>query len=356
MRTTGTLVAVLAVGALAAGCGGQDEDGAQAPAGPQAPAQGDARFEPIKAFLLDHTKDLMAATGELKVQAAQYAQAPEDGRVEAAAELVPAMQETWREANPAYEEAEGIVAGVPELSDFDVIIDAGSSGEDPENAVPFDLELSDGRTLEQPGNLFFLTETSLWGTEERFVVPDVEPDLDGDGEVTFGEALPDPAFLQAATATFDRYARELDAAAKRWEPTREDVFNAVVVMTPTMSEYFEAWKNSRFVAGEDADEASFVGTSRLSDIADILSGLTVVYEGIEPLIGRESAQQAQQTDQSLDELLAFVEGLRDEEAGGERFTAQQADTLGSEAQGRAEAIAGQVSQAAARLGIEVDAG
>jgi hypothetical protein len=25
-----------------------------------------------------------------------------------------------------------------------------------------------------------------------------------------------------------------------------------------MSEYFEAWKNSRFVAGEDASEASFV--------------------------------------------------------------------------------------------------
>jgi hypothetical protein len=173
----------------------------------------------------------VAATGELKAQAAQYAQVPEEQRVEAAAELVPAMQETWRAANPAYEEAEGIVAGVPELSEFDVILDAGSSGEDPESAGPFDLELPDGRTLEQPGNLFFLTETSLWGTEERFVVPDMEPDLDGDGEVTFGEALPEPAFLQAATATFDRYARELDAAAKRWEPTREDVFNAVVVMT-----------------------------------------------------------------------------------------------------------------------------
>lgn len=56
MRTTGTLVAVLAAGALAAGCGGQDEDGAQTPAGPQTPEQGDARFEPIKAFLLAHTR------------------------------------------------------------------------------------------------------------------------------------------------------------------------------------------------------------------------------------------------------------------------------------------------------------
>ena len=44
-------------------------------------------------------------------------------------------------------------------------------------------------------------------------------------------------------------------------------------MTPTMSEYFEAWKNSRFVAGDKANEKAFVAASRLQDIADILGGL-----------------------------------------------------------------------------------
>ena len=44
-------------------------------------------------------------------------------------------------------------------------------------------------------------------------------------------------------------------------------------MTPTMSEYFEAWKNSRFVAGAKAEEQGFVAASRLQDIADILGGL-----------------------------------------------------------------------------------
>ena len=38
-------------------------------------------------------------------------------------------QEGFRAANPSYEEMEGVVAGVPELADFDVIIDAGSDGE-----------------------------------------------------------------------------------------------------------------------------------------------------------------------------------------------------------------------------------
>ena len=42
----------------------------------------------------------------------------------------------------------GVVAGTPSLAEFDVIIDAGSSAaEDPESAVPFDLNLPDGRVL-----------------------------------------------------------------------------------------------------------------------------------------------------------------------------------------------------------------
>ena len=79
----------------------------------------------------------------------------------------------------------------------------------------------------------------------------------------------------------------------------------------------------------------------------------LTYDQVEPLVADESQQQAQQTDQALDDLLAYVEDLRDTEADGKHYTAEQADTLGAEAQRQAEAIAGQVTQAAKRLGIEL---
>ena len=183
----------------------------------------------------------------------------------------------------------------------------------------------------------------------------MKADLDDDGKVSYGEALPDANHLVAAARDFARNARELDASARKWTPNASDVFTALVVMTPTMSEYFGAWKNSRFVAGSDAKEASFVGTSRLSDITDILSGLERVYAGVRPMVARASGAQADQTGSSLTRLRAFAEDLRDREADGERFTPEQADALGSEAQERAEAIAGQVSQAAAKLNVDVEA-
>ena len=51
---------------------------------------------------------------------------------------------------------------------------------------------------------------------------------------------------------------------------------------------------------------------------------------------------------------SFAARLRDQEAGGKKFTAEDADTLGREAQDQAEAIAGQVTQAAGQLDIELE--
>jgi hypothetical protein len=127
-------------------------------------------------------------------------------------------------------------------------------------------------------------------------------------------------------------------------------------MVPTMGEYFEAWKNSRAIAGEDATELGFVAASRLSDIADILEGLVLTYEEIEPIIAEDAPEQAKQTKRSLAKLLGFIEQLRDLEAEGRQYTAEEADALGAEAQHGAEAIAGQISQAAERAGIEIQEG
>jgi hypothetical protein len=358
-RLCAALVAVgCAVGVAACG----DDDEPQPTAAAEQPA---ADLQPVKDFLLEHTERLGADAAKLRegaeayyamAEAADfdYAKLLADKRAEVKA-FVEDAQDTFSDANPAYEEMEGVVAGVPSLADFDVIIDAGADKSDPENAVPFSLKTPAGKTYEQPGNFNYLIETSAYGTEPKFAAKGVEPDLDGDGKVSFGEAMPDADFYVTAAREMDRLVKELDAAARKWQPTPQDAFTALVVMTPTMSEYFEAWKNSRFVAGAKAKEKAFVVASRLQDIADILGGLQTVYAGVAPQIASVDDAQAAQTKRELAALTAFAERLRDEEAGGRRFNAEEAETLGTDAQARAEAIAGQVSQAAGRLGIDLPA-
>jgi hypothetical protein len=367
--TRRALAVAAAVASLAvAGCGSDDDDNSSDADSNKTESTASnasgADLAAIKTYLLDHTTRLVADTGQLREQAEEYyalAEAADfdyqkllDEKRSEVKAILDSSKETFQKANPAYEEMEGVVAGVPELADFDVIIDAGSDASDPESAVPFSLETPAGEEYKQPGNFFSLLETSLYGTEPKWAAKDVEPDLDGNGEVDFGEGLPDADFYVTAARDFEKNAQELEKAANEWEPTLQDAMTAVVVMTPTMSEYFDAWKNSRFIAGEKAEEKGFVAASRLQDIADILSGLVLIYDNIEPSVAKADAAQAKQTGDDLKKLYEFASRLRDEEAGGKKFTASDADTLGSEAQAQAEAIAGQVSQAAGRLNIELE--
>jgi hypothetical protein len=356
------LIVVCALSAaFAAGCG-QDSE----PQRSSSPRDG-VDLGAIKSYLTDHTEALTTQTAVLKDRGQayydlakrsnfDYAGMLERDRAEVE-RLLGESKEAFRKANPAYEEMEGIVAGVPRLAEYDVILDAGASAaDDPENAVPFSLELPDGKRLRQPGNFFFLLETALFGTNEDFAAKGVVPDVDGDGRVSFGEGLPDTSFYLAASRDMDRYANELKAESERFQPSESDALTALVIMTPTMSEYFEAWKNSRFVAGAKAKEQGFVAASRLQDIADILSGLVLVYDGVQPAVREADAQQARQTGESLKQLHECAAGHRHTAAAGRRYTAEEADTLGARAQDQAEAIAGQITQAAAKLDIEIQEG
>jgi imelysin len=356
----GLALAALALAVpVAAGCG--DSDGEET----TAEASG-AQLQPVKGYLTDHSADLVDQVEVLKENADEYYELAESvdfdyGRLleehgaEVEAILVDSKQ-AFVAANPAYEQMEGIVAGVPRLAQYDVDIDAGSDASTPEDAVSFSLTTPSGKQLKQPGNLFFLTETALYGTNPELKAKGTKPDVDGDGKVEFGEGLPDADTYKATLDEFEKQAKSLDEDAQEFEPTPSDALTSIVVMTPTMSEYFEAWKNSRFIAGEGAEELGFVATSRLSDIADILGGILVTYDGIEPMIASENAQQAKQTRKELKSLVDFASELRDREAGGEKFTAKQADVLGAQAQAQAEAIAGQVTQAAKQLNIELQEG
>jgi Imelysin len=367
MSTSGArmTMAVLSSALLALGtgaCGGEGDHADKPAATPRAASGED--LGAIKSYLLEHSDALAASTAQLADQGSRYQKLVESAASDYTALLrskrsevrsaIEEMQATYIKANPQYEEMEGVVAGVPELSEFDVIIDAGSDASDPESAVPFDVELPDGKVLKQPGNFFFLTETSLFGTNPDFQARGVKADTDGDGKVAFGESVPNADMLRAFTRDFAAQAKALDKAANAWTPERADALQALVTMTPTMSEYFGQWKNSRFIAGGKADEQAFAAASRLQDIEDILGGLVLIYDNVKPAVAKADAAQAEQTGRGLEALHAFAVDLHKKEQGGTKFTAEQADTLGGEAQGRAEAIAGQVSQAAAQLGIKLE--
>ncbi len=132
-----------------------------------------------------------------------------------------------------------------------------------------------------------------------------------------------------------------------------DAFTALVVMIPTMSEYFEQWKLSSFVAGQRSTEQAFIGTSRLFDINGILNGLDFTYQNIAPVVQTADPDLHNQITAGFADLRGYVGNLYEQEQGGTVFTAEQADLFGTEAQNLATALAGQVSQAAALLNIEV---
>lgn len=314
----------------------------------------------IKSYLLDKAAALQVQTNTLQAASHDYYALAEaagfdyavlwqEKPAETTAALL-AAKEAWMAASPAYEQIEGIVAGVPSLAEYDVILDAGAAG-DGEDAAPFDLSLPNGEVVARPGNLFGLLEGALWGTRPEWMMQPA--DLDGDGTAGFGEVLPEANLVQAAADAMAGYVNQLKDSAEAWQPTESDAFTALVVMIPTMSEYFESWKNSRFVAGETSTQSDFVVISRLADIVDILGSLQVVHEGVSPLIASVDAAQDQQIGQGLADLKAYVADIYAQEQGGKQFTAEEADTFGGEAQDRATALAGQVAQVAAQLDIEI---
>ena len=334
-------------------------------AAPASPSQR-ANLTPTKSYLLKHTAKLRGFTARFQTSANRYyALANAAGfdyavlwqtRRSAVRPLLARSKALWIEGNPYYERVEGVVAGTPSLAVYDVILDAGSSAdEDPASAVPFDLRLADGRVLRKPGNLFNLTEGMLWGTRPELHRQGASgPIWTATGRSSSAKRFRTRRCSRLPPTRSRSMPRSSIARRRRGSPRPSDAFTAVVVMVPTMSEYFGQWKVSRFVLGNRARGDSFNVVSRLSDIGDILGGLRVIYAGIRPAIATVDPQQAAQTKRELDSLWSFVVAAsRTRKRAGRRFTPEQADSLGRTAQGRATAIAGQVTQAAARLKVKI---
>src|SRR5690349_23445718 len=119
------LFSLLVVGCLAlVGCGGDDTSNeTTSKATPAAAANVD--LTPIKDYLLEHTDRLVTSTELLQRDAQEYYNLAEAADFDYAkllrtnreevATAVKELQGAHIQANPAYEEMEGVVAGVPSL-------------------------------------------------------------------------------------------------------------------------------------------------------------------------------------------------------------------------------------------------
>lgn len=328
--------------------------------------QANIDLTPIKTYAQEQSALMKENTEMLRAIAERYYQLAEAAEFDYAAlwannqaelsGMLPVAQTAWLTASNAYEAQEGIIAGVPTLAYYDTWIDAGPSGEEsPDEALDWTLELPDGTQIEQPGNIFsYVTEPALYGTIPAYV--GLEVDLDGDGEIELGEVLPEANIFLGGAIALDDATGKMIEAIEVWEPTLEDAFTALVVMLPTMSEYFDQWKDSVFVSGEASAQPYFVAVSRLSDIIGIINGLNITYNVVAPLVENANPDLHAQIAAGFEDLVPYLDDLYTQEQDGTVFTAEEADFYGTEAQTKAEAMAALCAQAAVELGLELELG
>lgn len=314
----------------------------------------------VKAFTLEHNQQLIAKADLLEAAVAGYygiigahggdyaaAWAKDGGNL---TKHIDTIRMLWIEASNQYETIEGIVAGIPSTAKYDLILDAGNPGTEAEDVADYDLTLPDGQILKQPGNLFHgITEPLFWGMDPAGIK--LEADLNGDGKIARGEVLFDADLGLGAAQALAFWSKALARDMVAWTPNREDAFTSVVVMTPTVGDYFGEWKESQFISGQIG---AFVAQSRLADVQGIMGGCQKMYvEAISPVVLASDADLDARIKAAYGELMTLVTETRSREDAGSHFGVEEADALGNEAQDIAERIVAMVLQAAARSGVEI---
>ena len=305
-RSLALAAALVATATLAAG----------ASAAPRADAPG-ANLVPVKTYLLDHTTRLHGLH-----QAVPCRRQPLLRRREARglrlrrrswhvaravrADLARGRRASGSTGNPYYEHVEGVVAGTPSLAVYDVILDAGSSAaEDPGErravrpAAPERQGAAEAGQPLQPHRGHALghaagvrrrarpTSTATEGASSARCCPTRTP------------SRPRPTRSRSTPASST-------APRARGSRRPSDAFTAVVVMVPTMSEYFGQWKTSRFVLGDQASSARSTSSraSPTSATSSAASASSTRASG--PAIAQVDAAQAAQTKRELDALWPYV--------------------------------------------------
>ncbi len=315
----------------------------------------------MKAYLLSVLDGINKATRDLKKAGTEYdtlikanggtPQAAAKAKPKEVAALINQMRDAYQRIDSfGYEYVEGIVAGVPSLSKYDVELDAGLPAKDskPGDDVAQVVIKAGDLTLDKEGSLNnFLIEPTVFGTNERFTKGTAT--LPGFDKPV---GLPNPALVIAladyAIDGFDRLTKD----AKAWKPSDSDSFSILINMTPTFADYFEDWKESKI--NGSAAGGRFVAVSRVSDMRGIMSSTRLAWLSVDAKVREKDKALADKISKGYDEILSFIDSIEAREAKG-ALTADAIDALGSQAKEKADKLTVQAQQAAAILGLTIDA-
>jgi hypothetical protein len=243
---------------------------------------------------------------------------------------------------------EGIVAGVPELIKYDIELDSGvpMKGAGVQDLVADIRLVTPDETIDRDGSLNnFLIEPTVYGTNPRFVAA-TNVTLPGySGPVN----LPKPGLLVAlADYAVDGYAR-LDRDARKWQPSDRTLFQAMFNMTPTLSGYFDDWKESKKYGGSLGGR--FVAVSRVSDMRGIMASTRLNWVSMQPKVTAKDPALSEQISKGYDQVMHFIDTIDARDAK-RPLAVQTIDALGAQAKERADRLTVEVGQAA--LGLDVN--
>ena len=316
-------------------------------------ANADQTAASVKSYLLKGLEKINAASQDFVANSEAYSAlvAANGGSVEAAYKedpkkidkLVAKMQENYKAMDSfGYETIEGIVAGVPSLADYDIYLDAGvPASEGPEDVAPVVLDFGGGKKIDREGALFtYIIEPMLWGGDARWVTP-----VDGGKKV-----LPRPEILVAAAKDANEKLSKLLADAKAWNASVSDCFGAMIVMTPTLSDYFEDWKESRY---SKEKSGRFQAVSRVSDMRGIMGSCQVMFEAVEGEVAEKDKSLAKSVDLGFKGIMSFLDTIEKREKQGE-IKGAEIDELATQAKEKTDKLVPQIEQSAAVVGVKVE--
>ncbi|MDB5296091.1 MAG: uncharacterized protein JWO31_2074 [Phycisphaerales bacterium] len=316
----------------------------------------------VKKYLVEVLDSVQKATGDLKVAGTEYADlvAKAGGTPAAAAkadpqrvaDLVRRMRDAYQRIDSyGYEYVEGIVAGVPALMKYDVELDSGvpAAKSTIQDQVPPIVIHAGPLTIDKEGSLNnYLIEPTVFGTNPRFTSGQAV--LPGLGDKPVG--LPNPQLVVAladyAIGGYGRLRKDADA----WQPTDADCFHIMANMTPTLADYFEEWKESKKFGS--AAGGRFVAVSRVSDMRGIMTSTQLAWQAVRTGVRAKDAPLADSVSLGYAQVLKFIDTV-DAREQKKPLNVETIDALGTQAKERADKLTVQAGQAAALVGVNVDA-
>ncbi|MDD5199896.1 MAG: imelysin family protein [Terrimicrobiaceae bacterium] len=286
-------------------------------------------------------KDANAYAAIIDAHHGEYAKAHASKQPEIDA-LVKAMQEDYKTMDSyGYETVEGIVGGVDSFTHYDRDLDAGvPQTPGAENVAEIVLPLRDGGKIDHQGCLFtYIIEPALWGGDKRWVTP---LDLDGDGKIAPRESLPKVEVVLAAAGDVSKRLDALLADAKAWQPTSADCIAAMITMTPTLSDYFEDWKESRY---SEHASGRFYAVSRVSDMRGIMGSCAIMYQAVNPEVAKKDAGLAKSIRSGFQGITSFLDKIEArEKAGARTISLAEIDEMASQAKEHTDKLVPQIEQ------------